>query len=111
MAKELSRREFMGAGVALAAMPHVPEIWIKRAVNPVVIASGNGHQFRNGGEETCVQTAFRLMTSGPTPAWDMAVCRTPTEWCSWIPVACMGRRNGREASPALKEYETRQRSR
>lgn len=64
MAKELSRRAFMGAGVALAAMPHVPEMWIKRAVNPVVIASGNGHQFRNGGEETCVQTAFRLMTSG-----------------------------------------------
>jgi N4-(beta-N-acetylglucosaminyl)-L-asparaginase len=29
---------------------------------PVVIASANGHQFRNGGTETCVERAFRLMT-------------------------------------------------
>ena len=29
---------------------------------PVVIASANGHQFRNGGTETCVEHAFRLMT-------------------------------------------------
>jgi hypothetical protein len=31
-------------------------------VKPVVIASANGHQFRNGGTETCVEHAFRLMT-------------------------------------------------
>jgi N4-(beta-N-acetylglucosaminyl)-L-asparaginase len=31
-------------------------------MRPVVIASANGHQFRNGGAETCVEHAFRLMT-------------------------------------------------
>jgi N4-(beta-N-acetylglucosaminyl)-L-asparaginase len=35
-------------------------------MRPVVIASANGHQFRNGGPETCVERAFRLMT-GPAP--------------------------------------------
>jgi N4-(beta-N-acetylglucosaminyl)-L-asparaginase len=34
------------------------------AMKPIVIASANGHQCRNGGAETCVQRAFRLMTSG-----------------------------------------------
>jgi N4-(beta-N-acetylglucosaminyl)-L-asparaginase len=33
-------------------------------MKPIVIASANGHQFRNGGTETCVERAFRLMTSG-----------------------------------------------
>jgi N4-(beta-N-acetylglucosaminyl)-L-asparaginase len=34
-------------------------------VQPVVIASANGHRFTNGGPETCVERAFRLMTEGP----------------------------------------------
>src|SRR6266508_1823223 len=33
-------------------------------MHPVVIASANGHQFRNGGAETCVERAFRLLTEG-----------------------------------------------
>jgi N4-(beta-N-acetylglucosaminyl)-L-asparaginase len=33
-------------------------------IKPVVIASANGHQYRNGGTETCVERAFRLMTEG-----------------------------------------------
>jgi len=33
-------------------------------MKPIVIASANGHQFRNGGTETCVERAFRLMTDG-----------------------------------------------
>lgn len=36
-------------------------------VPPVVISSANGHQFRNGGSETCVEHAFRLMTEAPAP--------------------------------------------
>ena len=36
-------------------------------MRPVVIASANGHQFRNGGTETCVERAFRLMTDGAAP--------------------------------------------
>jgi len=33
-------------------------------INPIVIASANGHQFRNGGAETCVERAFSLMAAG-----------------------------------------------
>jgi N4-(beta-N-acetylglucosaminyl)-L-asparaginase len=33
-------------------------------MKPIVIASANGHQFRNGGSETCVERAFRLITEG-----------------------------------------------
>jgi N4-(beta-N-acetylglucosaminyl)-L-asparaginase len=34
---------------------------------PVVIASGNGNRFRNGGERTCVEEAFRLLAAGADP--------------------------------------------
>ena len=34
------------------------------ASRPVVVASGNGHRFRNGGPKTCVETAFEMMTKG-----------------------------------------------
>jgi len=34
-------------------------------VRPIVISSANGHQFTNGGTETCVEHAFRLMTGTP----------------------------------------------
>jgi N4-(beta-N-acetylglucosaminyl)-L-asparaginase len=38
---------------------------VKRgAARPVVIASGNGNRFKNGGTATCVERAFQLMTSG-----------------------------------------------
>jgi N4-(beta-N-acetylglucosaminyl)-L-asparaginase len=33
-------------------------------MRPIVIASANGHQYRNGGTETCVERAFRLLTEG-----------------------------------------------
>ena len=36
-------------------------------MRPIVIASANGHQYRNGGAETCVERAFRLMTEGADP--------------------------------------------
>ena len=36
-------------------------------VPPIVISSANGHQFRNGGAETCVEHAFRLMTDAESP--------------------------------------------
>ena len=37
---------------------------LRSRVKPVVIASDNGHQFKNGGARTCVETAFALMTGG-----------------------------------------------
>ena len=33
-------------------------------MNPIVIASANGNQFTNGGTETCVERAYRLITEG-----------------------------------------------
>jgi N4-(beta-N-acetylglucosaminyl)-L-asparaginase len=34
---------------------------------PVVLASANGHRFRNGGSQTCVEKAFELLTKGGDP--------------------------------------------
>ena len=34
------------------------------SVRPVVIASGNGHRYRNGGTQTCVERAFAQMAEG-----------------------------------------------
>ena len=34
-------------------------------MRPIVIASANGHQFRNGGSETCVERAFGMITGRP----------------------------------------------
>ncbi len=35
--------------------------------DPIVVASANGHQFTNGGTETCVERAFRLIAAGAEP--------------------------------------------
>ena len=71
MAPRLNRREFVtSAAIGLAAaapasaVGQAPAARASRRVAPVVIASGNGHRYTNGGTETCVETAFRLMTSG-----------------------------------------------
>jgi N4-(beta-N-acetylglucosaminyl)-L-asparaginase len=71
MASKLNRRQFVtsaAVGLAAAAPPsalgRAPAVRTARSVAPVVIASGNGHRYTNGGTETCVETAFRLMTSG-----------------------------------------------
>jgi len=36
----------------------------RSSARPVVIASANGHQFTNGGAQTCVERAFALLSSG-----------------------------------------------
>ena len=36
----------------------------KASVQPVVMASGNGHQYKNGGTMTCIEKAFSMMTGG-----------------------------------------------
>ena len=69
---EITRRDFVRAGalsgVAAGVLPaagfgQAPAV-VRGGARPVVIASGNGHRFRNGGTATCVEHAFRLMTSG-----------------------------------------------
>jgi N4-(beta-N-acetylglucosaminyl)-L-asparaginase len=71
MTRKLRRRDFLragaAAGVAAASaktlIAGAPAVLIQN-VKPAVVASSNGNQFKNGGDETCVQRAFRLMTSG-----------------------------------------------
>jgi len=67
MNRALSRRTLLAGSASLAVAPLArafPEILIPGPVKPVVISSSNGNAFKNGGTETCVQRAFRLMTSG-----------------------------------------------
>ncbi len=41
-----------------------PEMRIQRSVKPIVVASANGHRFRNGGSKTGVELAFEKITKG-----------------------------------------------
>lgn len=69
----VNRRDFVrataaAAGVA-ASVPNTlfgqaPAIIRPGAATPVVIASANGNTFRNGGNETCVQKAFSMISGG-----------------------------------------------
>jgi N4-(beta-N-acetylglucosaminyl)-L-asparaginase len=59
----LNRREFLTAGAAMAA-PVAPTLLFRQALRPVVISSGNGNRFKNGGDRTCVETAFERMMKG-----------------------------------------------
>src|SRR5262245_42340939 len=67
----MNRRRFFrssaAAGLTLAVTPRAilsqsPTIMNSKPVRPVVIASANGNKFKNGGEMTCVQKAFTMMT-------------------------------------------------
>jgi N4-(beta-N-acetylglucosaminyl)-L-asparaginase len=70
MTKKIKRRDFIrgtaAAGVVLSTgveFKGAPAVHVQGA-KPAVVSSANGNQFRNGGEETCVARAFRLMTAG-----------------------------------------------
>jgi len=72
MSKTLNRREFVATGAAALAGAAVtttlqgqaPAVIIPKGIRSVVIASANGHRFKNGGSSTCVELAFRKMTEG-----------------------------------------------
>src|SRR5678815_3249560 len=71
MAKKINRRDFMATtaavSIAAAARPlsaKGPAVQSQSGVHPVVVASGNGHRFKNGGTKTCVETAFEKMMRG-----------------------------------------------
>lgn len=66
--RNLSRRQFVQAGAAGAAAlgaaaSGAPAIQTS-GPKPVVIASGNGNRYKNGGDEVVVERAFRMMTEG-----------------------------------------------
>src|SRR5258707_9026559 len=68
----MKRREFMigsaAASVALASARKTkgkaPTMLVPAAVKPLVISSANGNRFKNGGDVTCVQKAFGMITHG-----------------------------------------------
>jgi len=78
MSDRISRREFVvtsTAGLAAAAASPAfghpstgsgqgPAMMTRKSAKPTVIASGNGHIFKNGGSKTCIETAFALMMQG-----------------------------------------------
>jgi N4-(beta-N-acetylglucosaminyl)-L-asparaginase len=57
------------AGLAAAAARPLaasrgPEIIVQSGLRPLVVSSANGHQFKNGGTKTCVETAFERILKG-----------------------------------------------
>ncbi len=72
MSQKVSRRDFVKAGAvaslgttALASGQGTsPSLLIRKATPPLVIASANGHQYRNGGPKTCVEEAFARIAAG-----------------------------------------------
>jgi N4-(beta-N-acetylglucosaminyl)-L-asparaginase len=69
---KMSRRDFVKAGTAAsvaaavpaAAFGQAPTVLVRRATPPVVISSGNGHEYRNRGPRTCVEEAYQRMVRG-----------------------------------------------
>ena len=53
------------AGLSLtvpsAALSGAPAVITRSAFKPVVIASGNGNRFKNGGTQTAVEKAFGMI--------------------------------------------------
>ncbi len=72
MPRGISRRQFMGTGVALGAARgrpsgyplSSPELWIPQTVRPVVISDISGFVPRNGGTVCCVEKAFSMISGG-----------------------------------------------
>ncbi|MEO8194578.1 MAG: N(4)-(beta-N-acetylglucosaminyl)-L-asparaginase [Gemmatimonadales bacterium] len=72
MTRSINRRDFVvtgaAAGVSLAIPAKVsagaPAVITRSASKPLVIASGNGNLFRNGGTQTAVEKVFSMITGG-----------------------------------------------
>ncbi len=70
MATKWTRRDFVkttavaGIAAAMPARAQAPTVLVPKTARPVVIASANGNQFKNGGPRTCVQEAFERIVRG-----------------------------------------------
>ena len=72
MAKAISRRGFVKAGSAFGALAaggkavgaQAPTVLVRKATPPVVIASSNGNQYKNGGPRTGVAEAYERIVRG-----------------------------------------------
>jgi len=68
----------VAGGLTLAVTPRAlfgqaPTIMNSKSAKPVVISSANGNKFKNGGDMTCVQKAFTMMTSGNADVLDALI--------------------------------------
>src|ERR1043166_9422887 len=75
----MNRRRFVcssaATGLTMAVAPRAlfaqaPTIMNSNPIKPVVIASANGNKFKNGGDLTCVQKAFTMMTQASADVLD-----------------------------------------
>jgi N4-(beta-N-acetylglucosaminyl)-L-asparaginase len=72
MSRKMKRREFVfttAAAGLVAASPRTvfgqaPSVIARSGIKPIVIASANGYQYKNGGTQTCVEKAFTMITQG-----------------------------------------------
>lgn len=75
MSRRMDRRQFVLTGAAAAGLGTLamdaaqatgqgPTMLTPKSVKPVVIASSNGNQYKNGGPMAGVETAFKLMMKG-----------------------------------------------
>jgi N4-(beta-N-acetylglucosaminyl)-L-asparaginase len=69
MAQHPTRRDFMTTAAGLAAAAPLasaagPTVIVQAPSRPVIVASANGHTFKNGGTKTCVETAWERMVRG-----------------------------------------------
>ena len=71
MSRKLNRREFVQQAAAAitvsTAAPvfaQAPTVMTPRSTRPIVVASANGHRWKNGGPHTCVEQAFAMITGG-----------------------------------------------
>jgi N4-(beta-N-acetylglucosaminyl)-L-asparaginase len=62
----MKRREFLSAAAmgTVATLSRSAAVMAQRPARPVVIASVNGHFFRNGGPKTVIETAWEMMARG-----------------------------------------------
>ena len=70
MSAKLNRREFVKVGTAAGLAAAAPAAFargpavVRQGARPVVVASGNGQQYKNGGDKTCIETAFERIARG-----------------------------------------------
>lgn len=71
--RKVNRRQFVkagtAAGIAAAAAPSSafaagPSVIRQGRSRATVVSSANGHQYKNGGDKTCVETAFDRIMKG-----------------------------------------------
>ena len=72
MTEKVSRRKFVATGAAAGlsltlpaeVIGGAPAVITRSASKPIVISSGNGNRYKNGGTQTAVEKAFSMIADG-----------------------------------------------